>query len=209
MFVVYMHVSPSNKRYIGITSKKPEHRWNYGKSYSSNKHFSSAIKKYGWDSFEHIIVYSGLSKQDACKKEKELIALYNSNNPQYGYNNSIGGENPAEGAIFSEESRRKMSNAHKGLKHSKETKELLSKKKKGMPNGHEGKLGKMCGKAGIVSQIDEATGKIVAVFYGYSEMQRITGYAKTPVRETAQGIRKRAYGYKWKYEKRGLNNVFI
>lgn len=209
MFVVYMHKSPDGKKYIGITSKKPEHRWNHGKGYWSNKYFSNAIQKHGWNNFEHIIIYSGLSKIEACEKEKELIKLYKSNNPAYGYNISSGGENPAEGVKFSEETRRKMSISHKGVKHSEETKKLLRKKKKGRPNGHEGKVGKLCTKAGIVSQIDEKTNEVISVFYGYDEMHRMTGYAKTPVRETAQGIRKRAYGFKWKYEKRGLNNVFI
>ena len=45
MYVVYMHKTPSNKVYIGITSQKPEKRWNEGLSY--NKYFTNAIIKYG------------------------------------------------------------------------------------------------------------------------------------------------------------------
>ena len=64
-FTVYMHVSPNGKRYIGITSQEPKLRWAGGSGYSDNKHFKSAIDKYGWNNFEHIIVASGLSLKAA------------------------------------------------------------------------------------------------------------------------------------------------
>ena len=56
-YVVYKHVSPSGKLYIGITSQKPELRWNYGRNYKENPYFYNAIQKYGWDSFQHEILY--------------------------------------------------------------------------------------------------------------------------------------------------------
>ena len=59
-YTVYMHISPSNKRYIGITSTKIEERWRNGKGYKHNKHFTNAINKYGWDNFEHIIIAKDL-----------------------------------------------------------------------------------------------------------------------------------------------------
>lgn len=65
-----MHISPSNKRYIGITSQKPEIRWANGKGYSYNKHFYRAIQKYGWDNFEHRILCqlrATLVEVEACK----------------------------------------------------------------------------------------------------------------------------------------------
>ena len=56
--------------------------------------------------------------------------------------------------------------------------------------------------------IEEETGKIVKVFYGYNDMARETGFARTPVKEAVSGKRKRAYGYLWAYQRR-LNNVTI
>lgn len=54
---VYMHVNKINSKvYVGITSKKPEERWQKGQGYNSQKYFYRAIQKYGWDSFEHIIL---------------------------------------------------------------------------------------------------------------------------------------------------------
>lgn len=91
-YCVYMHVSPSNKKYIGITKQKPEYRWNGGRGYNSNKYFASAINKYGWDNIEHHILFDGLSKEDACQKERELISRFETNDPDKGYNLTTGGE---------------------------------------------------------------------------------------------------------------------
>lgn len=35
-YTVYKHISPSNKVYIGITSRKPELRWRKGNGYYNN-----------------------------------------------------------------------------------------------------------------------------------------------------------------------------
>lgn len=92
MWLVYKHTNKiNNKSYIGITSKRPEQRWgNNGNHYHNHPKFYPAIKKYGWENFSHEILYTGLSKKEACKKEKELIKFYNSYNN--GYNASLGGE---------------------------------------------------------------------------------------------------------------------
>ena len=110
-YTVYKHTSPNNKVYIGITSRKPEYRWNSGKGYINNKYFTTAINKYGWNEFEHSILYENLSKEEAETKEIELIKKYKSNQREYGYNiengwNSIG--------KLSNETKYKLSIAHKG-----------------------------------------------------------------------------------------------
>lgn len=65
MFSVYKHTSPVGKVYIGITSKAPKERWQNGRGYWNNKHFYRAIKKYGWNNFEHEILYEGLTEGQA------------------------------------------------------------------------------------------------------------------------------------------------
>lgn len=114
MYTVYKHTTPSGKVYIGITKQKPEQRWENGNGYQSNKHFYSAIQKYGWDNIEHEIVENGLTKQQACDLEIELIAEYHATDPRYGYNISTGGECSSVGIHLSAETRRKMSESHKG-----------------------------------------------------------------------------------------------
>lgn len=91
-FSVYIHTSPSGKRYIGITSQRPENRWgSSGNGYKDNAHFYSAIMKYGWDSFEHEIVAENLDLIAASKLESQLISDYDAMNPDNGYNQTTGG----------------------------------------------------------------------------------------------------------------------
>lgn len=45
-YIVYMHITPSNKRYIGITSTRPERRWRNGTAYKENDYFTKAVQKY-------------------------------------------------------------------------------------------------------------------------------------------------------------------
>lgn len=119
-YCVYKHTCPNGKVYVGITSKNPIVRWAKGNGYNHNTHFHNAILKYGWNNIKHEILYTDLSKEEACEKEIELIAEYKSNNPDYGYNLSSGGESGFIGCHPSEEARRKMSEAHKlivGEKH--------------------------------------------------------------------------------------------
>ena len=74
MYTVYQHKNKINgKVYIGITKQAPEERWNNGKKYKSSPHFYAAIQKYGWDNFEHNILFQNLTKEEACQKEQKLI----------------------------------------------------------------------------------------------------------------------------------------
>lgn len=91
-YCVYMHVTPSNKVYIGITGRKLNERWQNGRGYSFNRHFSNAINKYGWDNIEHRILEAGLSREEASERERYYIALYDSTNGDKGYNLTTGGE---------------------------------------------------------------------------------------------------------------------
>lgn len=93
-FVVYMHTSPNNKRYIGITRQNPpEKGWgSNGCGYSDNEHFWRAICKYSWDGFRHEILCTGLTEKEAKQKEIELIALYDCTDPNKGYNVTPGGD---------------------------------------------------------------------------------------------------------------------
>lgn len=142
MYTVYKHTTPSWKVYIGITGQKPEKRWKNGNGYKDNEHFYRAILKYGWENIKHEIVQNGLTKQQACDLEIELIAKYDATNPKHGYNNTMGGE----ANIPSKEARKKMSEALKGANNpmygehpSAETRRKLSEALKGVNNPMYGK----------------------------------------------------------------------
>lgn len=144
-YCVYKHTSPSNKVYIGITSMNPKRRWANGSGYKTQM-FYRAIQKYGWDNFEHNILFEGLTKSEAEQKEIELIAYYQSNQKDYGYNvdnggSSVGshsettrqklsknmiGDTRNRGRTHTDETRKHMSEAHIGKKLSEEAKKKLS-----------------------------------------------------------------------------------
>ena len=115
MYIVYMHENiANNKRYIGITRTNPQVRWGRnGYNYRRNVLFYRAINKYGWNTFKHEILYTHLTKEEACKIEQELISNYKTTNPKYGYNIGLGGEGTSS---VSEETKRKISEKNKGRK---------------------------------------------------------------------------------------------
>jgi group I intron endonuclease len=134
-YTVYRHTSPSGKVYVGITAKNPKRRWHGGAAYKNNRHFYSAIQKYGWDNFEHEILEEGLSYEDACRLEIELIHKHQSTNPEKGYNRSPGGDKTTLGYKFSDEAREHISQAlkgkRKGIRHTPEHCRRISEALKG------------------------------------------------------------------------------
>ena len=88
-WTVYAHISPNGKMYVGITSQKPEYRWRDGlNGYRENEHFCNAIRKYGWENFQHEIIASGLTVEEASNMEKLLISKLDLTNREKGYNKS-------------------------------------------------------------------------------------------------------------------------
>lgn len=86
-YTLYLHINKINKKkYVGITSQKPETRWgNNGCGYKGQL-FYNAIVKYGWDGFEHIILKENLSEKMALWLEHKCIKHYKSLINQNGYN---------------------------------------------------------------------------------------------------------------------------
>lgn len=129
LYCVYMHINKINgKRYIGQTKQSVERRWGgNGCNYKYCPYFYRAIKKYGWNNFEHIIIQDNLTKEEANLLENLNIIAFNTINRDFGYNLTTGGEQP----IYSEEAKQKMSESHKGKHLSEETKKKMSESQKG------------------------------------------------------------------------------
>lgn len=93
-YCIYKHTSPNGKSYIGIT-KNINKRWGEnGNGYKKQKKFWNAIKKYGWDNFQHEIIEDNLTLEQACVGEELYIQIYNS--IKNGYNIYPGGNTPGE-----------------------------------------------------------------------------------------------------------------
>lgn len=100
-----MHIFPNGKKYIGITRRKPEIRWNHGRGYGHSAYINNAIRKYGWDNIKHEILMTGLTKEQAEAWEIALIALHKCNNKNHGYNIEKGGNLKGD---LSEEAKMKL-----------------------------------------------------------------------------------------------------
>lgn len=200
-----MHVSPNGKRYIGITCRKPKYRWNNGNGYIGNKHFYNAILKYGWDNIEHIIVEDGLSKDEACKLEKELIKRYNTTSNDKGYNNSTGGESGGAGVVFSEDRKRKIGEAHKGMKHTEKARKMMSEGHKGLATWNKGR--KWTDKEKQVMACAQKTCKRIrcvetnAEYISTRDAERKTGINRGSIKDCLHGRKhcKTAGGFHWEY----------
>lgn len=160
MYLVYKHVFPNGKIYIGITSQtNPWVRWGKnGCGYRNHYPIWYAIQKYGWENIQHEILVENLSENEAKQKEIELIAKFDSTNHKYGYNVSPGGDSVSEltkiklsklrtGHVTSEETRRKIGEANskalKGRKVSdamREKNRLAHLGKKHSPMSEQGRL---------------------------------------------------------------------
>lgn len=90
-YKVYAHINKINgKIYIGRTGNDLEHRSGVdGKGYELCECFYKAIKEYGWNNFEHIVVIDNLTKEESIIIENELIYKYKTTNSEYGYNITI------------------------------------------------------------------------------------------------------------------------
>lgn len=91
---MYIHTTPSGKKYIGITSKIPQYRWGHnGEKYKRTGHhryFSNAIDKYGWNNIKHEIILENVSESEAKYAERYLIKWYKSYS--LCYNQTDGGD---------------------------------------------------------------------------------------------------------------------
>lgn len=186
-YVIYEHISPSGKHYIGQTSWKPEKRWGCkGYRYLLKRKdgsfvqriFANAILRYGWDNFEHRILFTGLSKLDADMIETDLIWYYKKIGKSY--NTTLGGEG-TKGVKFTDETREKIRKANLGKRLSEET-------RKRMGEGHSKKIGQY-----------SKDGVFIRCYNSIQEAQRVTGVYNGSISNVALGKRKTAGGYIWRY----------
>lgn len=165
---VYIHTNTiTGWKYVGITHyDDPNERWKNGLNYKHNPHFDRAVRKYGWEFFDHEIIADGLTKEAANVLERFYIEKYK----KCGicYNITEGGDG-WDGHSHSEETKAKISQSLKAKNlvpwnkgktgiYSEETRRRISESQMGRISPTKGK------KVGPMS--DETKAKIAAANKG-------------------------------------------
>lgn len=201
-YCVYIHINKiNNKKYIGQTiyGNNPNKRWIKGKGYRHCPKFYNAIQKYGWDNFEHEIIASNLTEDEANNFEELLIKKLNTTNSKNGYNLQYGGEHN----LHSLETKQKMSKGRKGKSPSKEHRKHLSDAIKGEKHFYYGKHHTEEEKKNL--SINSPKNKSVlcvetnTTYRSMMEAQRATGINNSLICNCCKGKKKTAGGYHWRY----------
>lgn len=121
--VIYKYTSPSGKVYIGQTRNENNRKHQF-KCLSCNyggKAINNARIKYTPDKFEYEVLESIEAENieqlqiSLNELEAKYVAFYKSNNPKYGYNETVGGQNAANYGML-------------GKSHSEQTKSKIAEK---------------------------------------------------------------------------------
>lgn len=135
IYKIYGHRSPPNKWYIGRTEQTLEGRWNKGKGYTKDQpKIFRAIKKYGWDNFEHILIAETDTTQSALIIEEMFKRWYDAVDNGYC---CVYSEN--EAPAKNPEVAKKIGATQRGVPKSEETKRNMSAALKGKPSHWKGK----------------------------------------------------------------------
>lgn len=203
-YCVYVHISPSGKRYVGQTGMNPNRRWGKNGCYYLKKKkngeyvqrfFAYAIIKYGWDNFEHEIIASNLTKEEADNFEKLLIETMNTMNPQFGYNLREGGSH----GKLSVEARKMISDFNKGKTLSEETKKKISESNKGKILSDKARKALEESQKGCEIIQYSLQGEFLKIWDSMAEAGRKLNIDISGIAKCCKGIRKNAGGFIWKY----------
>ena len=204
---IYRHIFPNGKVYIGQTCQKPEYRWNNGRGYKTSPFIFNAINKYGWDSIQHEVLFTGLDQLNADIIEEDLIYYYRQIGKSY---NLANGGSVNRGWKMSEEAKEKLRIINTGRTLSDEAKEKIRLSKLGENNPNYGKspsketrqkISKALKGKGAkrVKQIDPESGEVVKIWD--SQIEACEFYNGNPGL-ISDAIRRNSLtkGYYWRFE---------
>ena len=165
-----------------------------------NTYFYNSIRKYGLDKFVYCVLEDNVLRENLNMKEMDWIEEMNSF--ENGYNMTLGGEgslsrtpwNKGKIGIFSKESRKRMSESHKGQHLSEEHRKHLSESLKGRTSWN---VGKPSLKRKKVSKYD-LNGNYIQTYNSIWEAKSQNS-KEGHLTDVCQGKRNQAGGFIWKY----------
>lgn len=203
-YIIYLHRNKINgKCYVGQTCQKPETRWGLnGNGYKQQEYFYRAIQKYGWDSFEHIILEENILENDVNERECYWGEYYNSLIPN-GYNLALGNSGKR---LNSEQISKNYSEATKLKWQNKEYREKVSTGRKEMwKNASEECKEKMLSNLDRSGKGAKSKRKQVLcietgiIYESLREAERQTGISHTNISMVCNGKLKTAGKFHWQF----------
>lgn len=205
-----MHYNKTNrKKYIGYTFSMLDRWENQGNKYKTCPRFWSSITHYGWDGFEHIILYQTKNKEEAERIEQYYIDLFQTTKEEYGYNLTKGGSGGNTHIAWTDERKRLYSqrckeeltrrkvdgNWQKNL--SKAQKLRWQKVKEGLLSKPSNPRGAQVHNARAVKCLE--TGKIYPCCADAVENMGYPRSKSSYISRVAKGERKTFQGYHWEF----------
>ena len=214
MYYIYVHILKSDgRKYIGITSQTLNERWQNGNGYKGSTHFKHAIDKYGWDAFEHKVLNTCETQEEAFMLEKQYISDFNTTDEKFGFNLLEGGisskhhrssiermsekrkgyKYTGDGLKKQQEHARNMAKANKGKPRSEETKHKISETHKGMTYGEETKQ-----KIRDAFSVPVLCVELNKIYSSMTAAAKEFNISKCTISAVIKGRNKTAAGYHWK-----------
>lgn len=202
--VVYKYTNIiNNKVYIGqtIDEEKRKEKWREINSPYAGSYINRAREKYGIASFSYEVIIEIFDEDRASLKKRlntleiKYIAEYRSSEEEFGYNLTTGGGASGRKQIVTNEARKNMSIAQKGIK-----KPMSEEGKRNISEAHKGKKSPWRYKK--VCQLDKETGELIKIWDSLTEAA--ASFGDNRVSNLTYAIRgkyrhKFYRGYKWVY----------
>ena len=183
IYKVYGHFNVTNgKWYIGSTKQNPKKRWNNGWGYQKQPKMWKDIQESNWNTdWIHTVFNTFYNKEDALNYESFLIDMFDA--IENGYNSST-----YSSYGFTEETKKKIAEAHTGKHFTEEHKNKLSEAMTGNHNRPQTP----------VLQFSK-DGELIAEYPSLHEAERNTGCNIGHICDCCKGKRKTCGGYIWMY----------
>ena len=214
MYIVYVRtVKTTGKKYVGVTGQTLEQRMGKdGEGYRGSPYFYAAIQKYGVDDIESETIAKVATLKEASELEKELIAKYDTMNPERGYNLHRGGYRESYDPEAEGDRAERIRNTLVSQRSSKEYRKIMSERMQKVWDDPERKAdiirkrsGKFAGRPRIryyceeTGQIYESQ-KLLSDALGISEQAIANARMKSPSPESGFSISRRYVDENGKYK---------
>lgn len=209
-YIVYqIKNTVNNKLYFGVTKCSIRKRWIQHKCNSSRKkyHLYRAMIKYGVENFSISLIKECDSEDEMYSIEKELIKKHRTNEKEFGYNNSIGGEASSKGKKLSTEQILKISEFQKKRKRKPFSEETIIKMRQSAKGRDMSKAvyasamirrGKPSKNRMAVLSTDKHGA--IKKYESITIASKITGISLTSISNNLLGYSKTAGGLTWYYQ---------